>query len=32
MPPVVAEVFLERDELRLRRCEDCGYKLPMKLF
>ena len=32
MPPVVAEVFLERDELRLHECEACGYKLPMKRF
>ena len=32
MPPAVAEVFLERDELRLHECEDCGFKLPMKCF
>ena len=32
MPAVVAEVFFQRDELRLHECEDCGYELPMKCF
>lgn len=32
MPPVLAEVYLAKDELPLHECEDCGCHLPFGYF